>query len=806
MNLEELIDQFELVTDTEEGLEQLRKLVLDEAVKGNITKRNSDDERAEKLLGYIEREKQRLYDEGEIRKPKDLPEIAEGEIPYDLPDEWKWARFGNIAYDFMTGVQRSKKDQDPSYTYPYVKMNNITATGQLDLSDLVYVQATSDEVEKYELRKGDFLFNTRNSEELVGKTCVFRVGEESPYLFNNNILRVDFGNSLSPDYINYWFNSNICNVLLDRITSATTNIAAIYQKDLLKLFVPIPPKEEQQRIVQKIETLFSQVDELEQKVQQDRQVDERLQVAVLDDLQRAETPEASRQSWQRLTDHFEQIYHKPEHIDQLKQAILNETIRGRLVPQDPTDEPAEKLLERIKDEKQRLYEEGEIRKPKDLDPVSEDEIPYELPEGWSWARIGDSLLKITDGTHKSPSNGPEGDYKYVTAKNIKEDGIQLDNITYVDKADHEKIYSRCDPEYGDLLYIKDGATTGIATINDLEEPFSMLSSVALLKPNDDIFNKYLLYALRSPFFYNQMRDEMHGAAITRVTLTKLNKAILPIPPRELQYKIASEVERLMNWCDDLKEKLSRSQQTDQRLLEALVKQASEEEKVKPEEQKEATIYQMPKRRKYKSEVKKLSGISTTDTQAAFMALMLVRHSNYSGEKWHLGRTLMEKANHILESHLKIDLGRAPKRMARGAADFAHIKNKVEYRAQKQGWFSVDEGKDKVNYYQGTRIHEPIQKLDRKLGEKKNEVDRIINLFLSLSTKQAEIYQTTYAAWHDLIAYGKDPSDDEIVLWASTKKYWAEEKEKISKHKFYDAIKWLRENDLVPDGKGKLTVK
>src|SRR5699024_1233863 len=162
---------------------------------------------------------------------------------------------------------------------------------------------------------------------------------------------------------------------------------------LKQKIVPLSPLEEQQRIVQKIETLFSQVEELEQKVEQDRAVDERLQVAVLDDLQRAETPEASRQSWQHLTDHFEQIYRKTEHIDQLKQAILNEAVRGRLVPQDPNDEPAEQLLERIKEEKNRLHDEGEIRKPKNLDPIYNDEKLYELPEGWCWCRFG-SVIEL----------------------------------------------------------------------------------------------------------------------------------------------------------------------------------------------------------------------------------------------------------------------------------------------------------------------------------------------------------------------------------------------------------------------------
>lgn len=581
MKLEQFIDQFELVTDAEEGLEQLRKIVLDEAVKGNITKQISDDEPAEKLLVYIKGEKQRLYDEGEIRKPKDLPEISEDEIPYDLPDEWKWARFGNIAYDFVTGVQRPKKDQDPSYTYPYVKMNNITSTGQLDLSDLVYVQATSDEVEKYELMNGDFLFNTRNSEELVGKTCVFRDGEESPYLFNNNILRVDFGNSLSSDYINYWFNSNICNVLLDRITSATTNVAAIYQKDLLKLFVPIPPIEEQQRIVQKIETLFTQVDELEQKVQQDQEVDKRLQVAVLDDLQSAKTPKASRKSWQRLTYHFDQIYRKPEHIDHLKQAILNEAIRGRLVPRDPNDEPAEKLLERIKEEKQRLYKEGEIRKPKDLPEIADEEIPYELPEGWTWCRFGKTALQISDVNHKMPDEVKKG-IPYVSPSDFYgSNEIDFAGAKKISQKSFDELSKKIRPELNDLIFPRYG-TIGVKNrLVNTEIDFLASYSCAIIKNLKGYIDpKYTYYYSVSPLI--QADIELHTNKTTQpnVGINSIKEFRFPLPPYTEQNRIVNRIEEFFIWCDDLKVKLSRSQQTDQRLLEALMNGHADEEQQK----------------------------------------------------------------------------------------------------------------------------------------------------------------------------------------------------------------------------------
>lgn len=170
--------------------------------------------------------------------------------------------------------------------------------------------------------------------------------------------------------------------------------------------------------------------------------------------------------------------------------------------------------------------------------------PVENEMGWEVKKLGDVCRQITDGTHNSPTNTKNGDFKYVTAKNIKKEGIVLDNITYVDADTHHSIYSRCNPEYGDILYIKDGATTGIATINNLNEEFSLLSSVALLKLEDKIMNYYLKAVLNTPSLYNCIRTNMGGAAITRLTLVKIKAIKIPLPPLPLQQLFAHRIEQI----------------------------------------------------------------------------------------------------------------------------------------------------------------------------------------------------------------------------------------------------------------------
>ncbi|WP_418857380.1 restriction endonuclease subunit S [Segatella sp.] len=236
----------------------------------------------------------------------------------------------------------------------------------------------------------------------------------------------------------------------------------------------------------------------------------------------------------------------------LRQKILDLAIHGKLVPQDPNDEPASVLLERIRAEKERLIKEGKIKKGKMSAKTSDKpHYPFELPEGWVWCYITDVTNKITDGTHNSPINTPKGDFKYITAKNIKAHGIELNNISYVSKNIHNEIYARCNPEKGDILYIKDGATTGVVTLNNLDEQFSLLSSVALIKPNKYISNKYLLYYLQSPLCYDSVRGSMKGVGITRITLNQIEKWELPLPPLSEQERIVCQIENWLSLIDTI---------------------------------------------------------------------------------------------------------------------------------------------------------------------------------------------------------------------------------------------------------------
>lgn len=240
--------------------------------------------------------------------------------------------------------------------------------------------------------------------------------------------------------------------------------------------------------------------------------------------------------------------------------VSEETVLNTTFPLPPLSEQQriveriEELFAKLDEAKERLQEAADsfaVRKAAILHKAFTGELTKQWrrengvsDESWEDKKLEEVCSKITDGTHNSPTNSLSGEYMYVTAKNIKDTGIDLSNITYVTKEVHKEIYSRCDVIYGDVLYIKDGATAGIATINTLKEEFSMLSSVALIRTDlklakNEFVKDYLNYRKK------EILKNISGSAITRLTLSKIKDILIPLPTLPEQHEIVRLIDDLV---------------------------------------------------------------------------------------------------------------------------------------------------------------------------------------------------------------------------------------------------------------------
>ena len=259
-------------------------------------------------------------------------------------------------------------------------------------------------------------------------------------------------------------------------------------------------------------------------------------------------------------------------IKQLRQSFLREAIQGKLVSNDTKDgKTGAELLAEIQTEKENLIKEKKIKKSKPLPPISEEEIPFEIPENWVWCRLGEICIKITDGFHNTPPKVQNG-FPYIAATHVKSDKIDWDNCNYVAEKYHKELYNKTTPKNGEVLIVNIGAGCGTPAIIDVDYEFSF-KNTAILKFNQILTsNKFLFYyfILRKDEFYLNLTK---GGLQPFLSLKILNEISVSLPPLEIQERIVSKLDELMRFCDHLENSIKKSQKLNEQLLQQVLREA-----------------------------------------------------------------------------------------------------------------------------------------------------------------------------------------------------------------------------------------
>ncbi|WP_413465596.1 restriction endonuclease subunit S [Leclercia adecarboxylata] len=338
-------------------------------------------------------------------------------------------------------------------------------------------------------------------------------------------------------------------------------------ESLSMLLLPIPSQQEQIRIISKYEELMSLCDQLEQQSLTSLDAHQQLVETLLTTLTDSQNAEELSKNWVRISQYFDTLFTTEASIDALKQTILQLAVMGKLVPQDPNDEPASELLKRIEQGKAQLVKEGKIKKQKPLPPVNDEEKPFELPEGWEWCKLQNITSKITDGDHKTPPRVTNG-YKLLSAKNVRDGYIDYDNCDYISEEDYLKSRERCLPEMGDLLIVSVGGTIGRSSLIKESANFALVRSVAIIKPL--LFNSnYLKFSMDSFLLQKIINETKRGGAQPCLYLSEISNFLFPMPPEKEQKRIVSKIEHLSSICDRLKSRLQSVQHTQLHLADAL---------------------------------------------------------------------------------------------------------------------------------------------------------------------------------------------------------------------------------------------
>ncbi len=573
MELETFFEQFELLADAPNGVQKLRELILQFAVQGKLVPQDPHDEPAEVLLEKIEAEKKRLVKEGKIKKSEKLPSIDVDGEPYNLPRGWKWVRLGETAKVIEYGT--SHKSVPTGEEVPVFRMNNIQ-NGQITFDNLKYVPESIKDLPRLYLENGDLLFNRTNSYELVGKTGIFK-GESNKYTFASYLIRISiFYDFVNPEFVNMAMNSGYFRqTQIEPEITQQCGQANFNGTKLKNALIPLPPLPEQHRIVAKVDRLMSLCDELEAR--QEKRHDRILQLGEVatSQLLTPSTPEAFNQHWQGICNNFDLLYSTPENVSQLRQAILQLAVMGKLVPQDPNDEPASVLLERIREEKARLVKEGKIKKSEKLLPIEASEIPYELPDSWDWVRV-DDCYEVAGGIQKTPKRQPVSNYfPYLRVANVYRRRLDLSEIKYFELFEGD--LERWRLKAGDLLIVEgNGSEEEIGRCAIWHEEIKDCvhqNHLIMSRPIGHQGSLFTLLFLNSPGGMEEMkRLAITTSGLYSLSVGKIRGIIVPLPPVNEQKRIVAKVDQLMSFCDELEAKLTQSISDREKLMETAVRQ------------------------------------------------------------------------------------------------------------------------------------------------------------------------------------------------------------------------------------------
>ena len=546
------------------GIKKLRELILELAVRGKLVPQDPNDEPASELLKRIAAEKAELVKQWKIKTQKPLPEISEDEKPFELPEGWECARLGNTVA-IIRGITFPASEKHKELSKGKIAcLRTANVQDSIEWDDLLYVSESFVKRSEQFAEKGDIVMSMANSRELVGKVA---------YIYNIPTGSATFGGFLSV-IRPYGFNAaflmsvlrspNIKSILIDS-SSQTTNIANISLEKLNPLVISVPPIGEQNRIASKVEELMSLCDQLEQQSLTSLDAHQQLVETLLTTL----TESQNAEDWARISQHFDTLFTTEASIDALKQTILQLAVMGKLVPQDPNDEPASELLKHIEQEKAQLVKDGKIKKQKPLSPVSEEEIPFELPIGWEWVRLGSLCEFVTSGSRGWNQFYSDEGSIFIRSQDIKFDRLEFDNRAYVKlPLNTEGIRTRV--EFGDLLMTITGGNVAKVAIVDLDLEDAYVSQhVALIRLMYKAINTYIHTWLIGEHGGRKLLLDISYGAKPGLNLKNINDLLIPFAPHKQQEKILKRVNELMSLCDNLNMVLQSTRQTQLHLADAL---------------------------------------------------------------------------------------------------------------------------------------------------------------------------------------------------------------------------------------------
>lgn len=569
-----LLSNLDVLATAPGGVARLRELILTLAVQGKLVPQDPADEPASVLLQKIRAEKDRLIAEGKIKRDKPLAEIAEEEKPFGLPQGWEWVRLGQIATQVTDGTHHTPKYLPAGVAFISVKDidgNRVSFNDCKFISEEEHRQINA----RCNPEKGDLLLCRIGT---LGRPTLVDTDRPFSLFVSVGLIKLPKSSNLST-YFHLVMRSPLLVDQYQEIKAGGSHTNKLNLGDIPQLRIPVPPLAEKSRIVTRVEALMRLCDALEAKGQLEAAQHAQLVSTLLGTLTASTAPEELADHWQRVAQHFDLLLDRPEAIDALEQTLLQLAVRGLLVPQDPTDEPASALLKKVRAEKDHLIATGQIKRDKPLPPITDEEKPFELPVGWEWVRMGAVVNASEAGWSPTCIGSPRrhglwGVLK-VSAVSWGEFNASANKELPSDLAPR--------PEYevrdGDFLLSRANTAELVArsVVVEQAEPKLMLSDkIIRLAVSSQMNRSFLNMANNSSYSREHYAVNASGTSSSMKNVSREVVLALPVPlpPLAEQSRIVTRVTALRRLCADLRQRLADAQTTQSHLAQALVDSTS----------------------------------------------------------------------------------------------------------------------------------------------------------------------------------------------------------------------------------------
>ena len=542
------------------GIKKLRELILELAVRGKLVPQDPNDEPASELLKRIAAEKAELVKQGKIKKQKPLPEISEEEKPFELPEGWEWVTLATVGEIVGGGTPKSDNPQ-------FWAKNGIKWITPADLYGLKgkYITSGARDISPAGLSnssarlmpKGSVLFSSRAP---IGYVAIADAELSTNQGFKSCVPYI----KESAEYIYYFLLASAKKI--DAEASGTT-FKEVSGAIVSKILLPLPPLSEQLKIVSRANELMSLCDQLEQQPLTSLDAHQQLVETLLGTLTDSQNAEELAENWTRISEHFDTLFTTEASVDALKQTILQLAVMGKLVPQDPNDEPASELLKRIAQEKAQLVKEGKIKKQKSLPPISDEEKPFELPEGWEWSYLSDIGILARGRSKHRPRNDPtlyaDGTIPLVQTGDVARSNGCINT--------YSALYNQLGLSQSKLwnkgtLCITIAANIADSGILNFDACFP--DSVVGFTPYENeipvLYFHYFMMTIKST-----LEKFAPSTAQKNINIDILSQLFFPCPPLEEFHRIVDKVQNLLSVCDVLRAYIQSAQQTQLHLADAL---------------------------------------------------------------------------------------------------------------------------------------------------------------------------------------------------------------------------------------------